>query len=120
MATTRKNGGKWITQENRLAIYVRDNCKCVYCGSSEDLSLDHIVCHSHNGSDSHNNLVTCCRSCNSKRGNKSIELFATCEQITKILYLVSQDIKLYKKLSNALIKEYKYSQSLIIVKECAK
>lgn len=116
MATVRKNGGKWINQVDRLAIYLRDNVSCIYCGASQDLTLDHVVCHSHNGSDKHNNLVTACRSCNSKRGNQTIESFASKNQITKVLYLVTQDINLYTELAKVLIKENKYSAALKIAK----
>lgn len=73
-------GSKWITRERRLAIYIRDGLSCVYCGSSiEDgitLSLDHITPHSKGGTNLSNNLVTCCKRCNSARGDRSPIAFA--------------------------------------------
>ena len=83
MASERKENWKgmnWITQVKRLAIYLRDGLACAYCGSSvEDgaqLSLDHIVPHSHGGSNKEDNLVTCCKKCNSSRGNRPMPEFA--------------------------------------------
>jgi CRISPR/Cas system Type II protein with McrA/HNH and RuvC-like nuclease domain len=73
-------GMNWITQQKRLAIYLRDGCACAYCGSTmEDgnsLSLDHIVPHSKGGTNHESNLVTCCSRCNSSRGNRSMPSFA--------------------------------------------
>jgi len=75
------NGAKWIRRERRLAIYMRDSLACVWCGSGlEDegvtLSLDHVVPVSHGGTNVSKNLVTCCRKCNSVRGDRSLEIFA--------------------------------------------
>jgi 5-methylcytosine-specific restriction endonuclease McrA len=73
------NGGQgmnWIRKEKRLAIYLRDGLACCYCGGAvEDgakLTLDHIKCHDHGGSNDATNLVTCCHSCNSARGARSV------------------------------------------------
>ena len=73
------NGMKWIRQEKRLAIYLRDGLACVYCGESvEDgatLTLDHLQCHSRGGSNAAANLVTACKRCNSSRGTRSVRSF---------------------------------------------
>lgn len=52
----------------RLSIYERDNYACVLCGSTEQLSIDHIVPFSAGGSDAVENLRTLCIPCNSRRG----------------------------------------------------
>ena len=74
------NGMNWIRQEKRLAIYLRDGMACAYCGAKvEDgaqLTLDHLRPHSHGGSNNATNLVTCCGTCNSSRGNRSVKAFA--------------------------------------------
>lgn len=80
MATTQKWGGrKWIRDEKRLAIYLRDGLACAYCGATvEDgaqLSLDHLLPRSKGGSNKADNLVTCCTRCNSSRGNRSVRAF---------------------------------------------
>ena len=41
---------------------------CAYCGSGENLSLDHLIARSKGGSDCGDNFVYCCRSCNSSKG----------------------------------------------------
>jgi 5-methylcytosine-specific restriction endonuclease McrA len=73
------NGSNWIRKERRLAIYLRDGLACVYCGASvEDgatLSLDHVRPHSKDGGTASSNLVTCCRKCNSSRGNRGLREF---------------------------------------------
>ena len=74
------SGGKWCRNEKRLAIYLRDGIACAYCGSGvEDgtpLQLDHVIPHSHGGSNHENNLITACRKCNTSRGNRSVRVFA--------------------------------------------
>ena len=76
---------RWINNNTRLAIYLRDGLSCVYCGSSvEDgieLSLDHLKPRSKSktkiGLNDSTNLVTCCRKCNSSRGNRPVKEFAS-------------------------------------------
>lgn len=52
--------------------------QCVYCGSTSDLTMDHIIpqrikappeCDVHKV----HNLVCCCRSCNSKKGGRDVQ-----------------------------------------------
>ncbi len=45
---------------------------CVYCGSTENLSADHLIPKSRGGSNSSDNVVVACKSCNSERGNKGV------------------------------------------------
>jgi hypothetical protein len=52
----------------RERIYKRDGHRCVRCGATEDLTLDHIHPRSLAGNDSDDNLRTLCRSCNSSKG----------------------------------------------------
>lgn len=56
---------------NRMRIYKRDNHECVYCGSTKQLTLDHVIPKSRGGKNDWNNLVTCCFTCNLKKGNKT-------------------------------------------------
>lgn len=63
-------------QINRIVaakIFERDGFRCRYCGSCADLSIDHIVPKRNGGNDSVENLVTCCRSCNSRKGARTPE-----------------------------------------------
>lgn len=58
---------------NRNRIYKRDGNQCVYCGSTKNLTLDHILPKSRGGSNSWTNLVTSCQKCNLKKANKTPE-----------------------------------------------
>ncbi len=50
--------------------------KCAYCSvEGVRLEIDHIVSRSHGGTDRVSNLTICCRGCNSKKSNSSIEEF---------------------------------------------
>lgn len=71
-------GANWIRKEKRLAIYIRDNFACVYCGAQlkgckpGEISLDHIVPVNAGGSNEATNLVTCCRACNNRKQDTPI------------------------------------------------
>ncbi|MEV7770474.1 HNH endonuclease [Kitasatospora sp. NPDC086791] len=52
----------------RERIYGRDGHRCVTCGATDDLTLDHIHPRSLAGSDRDENLRTLCRPCNSRKG----------------------------------------------------
>jgi hypothetical protein len=58
---------------NRKRIYKRDNNQCVYCESKKHLTIDHVIPKSRGGNNTWKNLVTCCLSCNLKKGNKTPE-----------------------------------------------
>ena len=58
-------------RKHREFVFRRDGFSCVYCASSVDLELDHVIPQSRGGSDDPENLVTCCRSCNASKGNKT-------------------------------------------------
>lgn len=58
----------------RQSVYEADDFVCVYCGAGDDLSLDHIVPQVNGGDDSFENLVTCCRSCNTRKRDGRITL----------------------------------------------
>ena len=75
--------GRWIRVEKRLAIYVRDGFACVYCGADlrnaapANVTLDHLLPRSADGSNDATNLVTACRSCNSSRQDRPWIDYAT-------------------------------------------
>lgn len=55
--------------ELRAAILRRDG-KCLECGATGDLTLDHIVPRALGGTDDEKNLQTLCRRCNSAKNNR--------------------------------------------------
>ncbi len=54
---------------SRNLIHKRDNYTCQYCGAKEHLTIDHIIPSSRGGGNDWCNLVSCCISCNTKKGN---------------------------------------------------
>lgn len=54
----------------KLTVFRRDGFRCVYCGSSDDLTVDHLNPVSHGGTNVKENLQTLCRSCNSWKGTR--------------------------------------------------
>ena len=62
-----------VSRELSPAIFSRDDYMCTYCGAKEYLTIDHILPLSRGGSSNKDNLTTACRSCNSRKHNKTIE-----------------------------------------------
>ena len=56
----------------RDAVFRKDGHKCVFCGSGDDLTVDHIVPVSLGGSDEFSNFQTLCRRCNSGKGSNLV------------------------------------------------
>lgn len=60
-----------IPAEMRWEIFRRDGFMCRYCGETDEpLELDHIIPVSQGGQDTHDNLVTACRTCNRNKGGR--------------------------------------------------
>jgi 5-methylcytosine-specific restriction endonuclease McrA len=115
------NGMNWISQNSRLAIYLRDGLACAYCNEGIEqgaqLTLDHIFCC--NSSDKPDNrplnLITCCKRCNSSRGDRPINAFvkavaeylnhdADAKLIKKhIMCCIKRDVKPFRKQARELI-----------------
>lgn len=54
---------------SRQNIFKRDGYECQYCGTTRDLTLDHLVPKARGGKSSWLNLVTACRRCNARKGD---------------------------------------------------
>lgn len=61
---------RWIPVSVRREVMERDGFACLECGAVEDLSLDHIVPHSHGGPETVENLRVLCRPCNSRKRDR--------------------------------------------------
>lgn len=57
-----------IHPEIRRLVYERDGGACLHCGTTDDLTLDHVIPWSEGGPDTYPNLQTLCRPCNSRKG----------------------------------------------------
>ena len=55
---------------SRQNIFRRDNHRCQYCGVETDLTLDHVLPKSRKGTSTWENLVTACKTCNTKKGDR--------------------------------------------------
>lgn len=54
----------------RAAIFKRDKHLCQYCGSRNDLTIDHVHPKSRGGEDTWENLTTACQKCNNRKGDR--------------------------------------------------
>lgn len=57
-----------IRKSVRAAVFTRDGHRCVQCGATDNLSLDHIIRYRDDGPDTVDNLRVLCMSCNWERG----------------------------------------------------
>ena len=59
---------------SRRSIFARDHFTCQYCGLvGKELTLDHVIPRRNGGPSTWENLVTCCRKCNTKKGDRSLQ-----------------------------------------------
>lgn len=60
---------------SRRSIFARDNYTCQYCGhqATRELTVDHVLPKRHGGKDTWENLVCCCRKCNTKKSDKTLD-----------------------------------------------
>lgn len=57
------------TALTRRAVFARDDWKCQYCGKAAE-NVDHVVPRSRGGAHAWDNVVACCRRCNSRKENR--------------------------------------------------
>lgn len=59
-----------IPDHLRDSIYARDGYRCLICGNTRNLQLDHIIPWSFGGTDQQTNLETLCGPCNARKGDR--------------------------------------------------
>lgn len=67
--------GRWHTRHKRWArkkIFARDGHRCVFCGSDENLTLDHIKPRAAGGGHALQNLQTLCVGCNNLKSKDEL------------------------------------------------
>jgi 5-methylcytosine-specific restriction endonuclease McrA len=58
----------------RREVFIRDHHTCQYCGThARDLTLDHVIPRSKGGKHTWENLVSACRTCNHRKGGRTME-----------------------------------------------
>lgn len=86
-------------------ILKRDKNKCVYCGSTKNLTIDHVIPRAKGGKDSWGNLVTCCDRCNNKKGSNILSKDEL--QKLKIMLYEPHHLIHFQNLSNKIPDEWK-------------
>lgn len=56
---------------SRKSVLARDGYTCVYCGSRESLTIDHVFPRHRGGETTWENVVCCCLRCNNKKGSRT-------------------------------------------------
>lgn len=59
-----------IARADRRFVFARDGGRCVECGATDDLEIDHVVPFSRGGSNGVRNLQVLCRRCNRTKGSR--------------------------------------------------
>lgn len=75
---------------SRERIFRRDGFRCVYCAQvfpSEELTLDHVEPKMRGGDRSGGNLVTACRSCNTRKGSRAAWAFLADDAVARENFL---------------------------------
>jgi 5-methylcytosine-specific restriction endonuclease McrA len=58
----------------RFHVFLRDHFTCQYCGSTEELTFDHLIPRSRGGQTEWTNIVTACSPCNLRKGGHMPEV----------------------------------------------
>lgn len=107
--TSRGYKGVCIRKDLRLAIYLRDDFRCIYCLADlrsvdpRDITLDHVRPDSKGGANAAGNLVTACRSCNCSRQDQPLARFAGPETVKHVRRNTRRSIRPYREMAKALI-----------------
>lgn len=63
-----------IAPYSKYNVFIRDDFTCIYCGDKpEILTIDHLKPKSKGGQTEYTNVITSCKKCNLKKGNKTLK-----------------------------------------------
>ncbi len=101
-------GELYGVKDIRSYIFDKFKHRCVYCGSTSNLEIDHIIPKSRGGSDRIDNLVLACRKCNNEKGNRTASEFG----YDNIQQLVGKSLKAPSVLNRLNIKLIEFLEFL--------
>ena len=73
MALDKLNSRKYRVHKER--VFQRDGRECRYCGSDENLQIDHVISRKNGGTHDLDNLQVLCRNCNLSKSSKEEGVF---------------------------------------------
>jgi len=73
LALDKLNSRKYRAHKER--VFLRDGRMCRYCGSDENLQIDHIISRKRGGTHDLENLQVLCRDCNLRKSSKEEGVF---------------------------------------------
>ena len=105
-----RRAGAGITQDKRQAVWDKTAGCCWYCGAQttpaafgasprpEDFCIDHQTSWDEGGTHHLSNLVPACRTCNSRKGTKSLDDFRAAEARRDLPHFTAEHIAYLEKL----------------------
>lgn len=104
-----------LTRELLHSVYSKTQGLCWYCGLPlppfSDWQVDHQTPKTQGGSDGLSNLVPACRTCNARKGGRTVEEFK-CSLLLKLENLVTSAWELAYELE-PFVTKYNYPDSVI-------
>jgi len=99
---------------SRKNVWIRDEGRCQYCKSHvsiKSFTLDHVVPRTLGGSTIWTNVVTCCASCNQKKGDKLLHkcgmtLYKVPTKPSSLPYV--QDVEFFYNFQNTVPEDWKF------------
>jgi 5-methylcytosine-specific restriction endonuclease McrA len=91
----------------RDRVFERDDFRCVYCGNqfaAEELSVDHVEPRVRGGDQSNGNLVTACRGCNNRKGQRRLSDFLRDDEVARANF-VRYAVHLWPRTRRTLLDE---------------
>ena len=85
-------------------VFARDGRKCLYCASPHNLTLEHVVPESHEGSNAHWNRIAACATCNGSKGSTPLKTWLTHSKRENVRDRAQGTLAYVKKLASGKVK----------------